>query len=70
MRPLDNDFNKKQRELVEMGIDEEDAMVMAHENTILKCITKCKELHGGPITSSEELDKLINTWSGTEATLH
>ena len=55
---------------MEMGIDEEDAMVLAHENTILKCITKCKELHGGPITSSEELDKLINTWSGTEATLH
>ena len=70
LKLLDNDFNKKQRELVEMGIDEEDAMVLAHENTILKCITKCKELHGGPITSSEELDKLINTWTGTEANLH
>ena len=53
-----------------MGIDEEDAMVLSYQNKILECIEKCKSLHGGPVTTSEELDKLIDTWSGTENDLH
>ena len=70
LKVLAKEFNQKQKELVEMGIDEEDAMVLSYQNTILNCIEKCKSLHGGPVTTSEELDKLINTWSGTEDNLH
>ena len=70
LKVLEKEFNQKQRELVEMGIDEEDAMVLSHQNSILNCIEKCKSLHGGPVTTSEELDNLINTWSGTEKSLH
>ena len=70
LKLLDNEFNEKQKELVELGIDEEDAMKLSHENKILKCVSKCKELHRGPVTTVEELENLINTWSGTEKELH
>ena len=70
LKLLDNDFNKRQIELVALGVDEEDAMKLTHENKILKCVNKCKELHGGPLTSLDELENLITAWSGTEKDLH
>ena len=70
LKLLDNDFNKKQKELVDLGIDEEDAMKLSHENKILKCVSMCKKVHGGPVISSNELENLISSWPGTEKALH
>ena len=50
LKLMENEFNKKQKELVSLGVDEEDAVKLSHENKIMKCVTMCKKLHGGPIT--------------------
>ena len=70
LKLLQNDFNKKQKELVSLGVDEEDAFELAHENKVLKCISMCKKNHGGPLTSTDELKELIQSWKGTDKQLH
>ena len=49
---------------------EEDAVKISHENKILKCISIYKKLHGGPLTTLDELTDLVKSWKGTEKLLH
>ena len=67
---MENEFNKKQKELVSLGVDEEDAVKLSHENKIMKCVTMCKKLHGGPMTTSVELSEMIKSRKGTEVIAH
>ena len=61
LKLLQNDFDKKQKDLISLGIDEEDSVKLTHENKILKCISKCKEHHNGPLTTSAELEEIIES---------
>ena len=70
LKSLANEFNKKQKALIEIGIDEEDAMKLTHENKVLKCVSMCKKLHGGALTTSDELEQTISSWPGIEKSLH
>ena len=70
LKLMENEFNKKQKALVSLGVDEEDAVKLSHENKIMKCVTMCKKLHGGPMTTSAERSEMIKSWKGTEKSLH
>ena len=38
LKVQESEFNEKQKQLITLGIDEEDAVKISHENKILKCI--------------------------------
>ena len=58
------------KKLTTLGIDEEDGVKISQKNKILKCISMCKKLHGGPLTTLDELTELVKSWKGTEKLLH
>ena len=70
LKLTETEFNEKQKELVSLGVDEEDAVKLSHGNIILKCVTMCKKLHAGPMTTSTELSEMVKSWTGTEKSLH
>ena len=56
-------FDEKQEELVKCGVDEIDASNICSENKVIKCISECKKAHGGPITETTDLHKLVQNIS-------
>ena len=51
-------FDANQRQLMKLGVDEDDAVRLSTGNKILKCLSSCKS-HGGPVTSVAELEALV-----------
>ena len=70
LKMKENDFNKKQKELLSKKVDESDALKLTQNNQILRCIDSCKKAHQGPVTSIDELKQLVADWSSTEKSLH
>ena len=51
-------FDANQRQLMKLGVDEDDAERLSTGNKILKCLSSCKS-HGGPVTSVTEFEALV-----------
>ena len=69
LKVLEKEFSDKQKGLIEMGVDEVDAMELSQENKVLKCVTGCQK-NGGPFMCTSKLREFIATWKGTEKQLH
>ena len=65
-----DNFNKKQKALVAIGVDEEDAVKLVAGNKIMRCVAQCKKSHGGPLTTAEEINDIVKNWTGMEKALH
>ena len=69
LKLLEKEFSEKQEELIDIGVDEVDAMELSQENKILKCVASCQK-HGGPFICTAKLREFIASWKGTQAKLH
>ena len=47
-----------------LGIEEEDAAKLNTGNKIIRCVVASKKSHNDPLTSVEELENMVQNWSG------
>ena len=65
-------FEEEQKKLLK-SVSQQEADLLCEENKVVKVLTKCKASHGGPLTSLEELQDLVNNWPAgpeSEKSLH
>ena len=70
LKTLEKSFKHAQRRLICSSVDEEEASILCSNNKILQCINACKQKHNGPLTTTEELNNLVNNWEVSEKLLH
>ena len=63
-------FYQHQNDLVAIGVDEEDAVKLVTGNKTMRCVAQCKKSHGGPLTTVDEINAMVQNWSGTDKALH
>ena len=51
-------------------VDNDDSAQLMQQNQIMTCIASCKEKHGGPVISTDDLKSLVQNWKGSEKNLH
>ena len=69
MNYLEKEFDESQKRLLERNVEESDVVTITQKNRVLQCISSCKDKHNGPITTIEELDKLVKQFEGNEKLL-
>ena len=70
LREKEQSFTKAQQALIDININEEDAVKLAQSNKILDCISSCRRAHNGPMTTVEELNSLVQDSKRSEKELH
>ena len=70
LKILDMEFSNNQAELAKMNVDKSDVTLLTHQNKILQCISSCKEKHGGPLTTEEDVVTLVNKLGGDDKALN
>ena len=56
---IQNEFDSKQRALIDAGVLPADAVLMTAENKIQRVVAQCRKSHGGPISEEHEVDRII-----------
>ena len=64
------EFDKTQKELISLGVDNADIETICSENRVIKVVSKCKESHNGPIDTTDDLHKLVQEKAENEKELH
>ena len=67
---IDDFLEQRSSLLVLLTVDEEDAVKLANDNKIMRCLSQCKKSHDGPLTTVEEIKMLVQNWSSTDKALH
>lgn len=66
MKQLESHFNEEQKRLLQMNVDEEDAVSLTNQNKILSFIAACKERHNGPVTNKKVLESMVRKLKTTK----
>ena len=63
-------FSDEQKELMKMNVKRDDAVLLTNRNKILHCISLCKNRHGGPLTSVQEVVEMVKKYKGDDKGLN
>ena len=58
---LQFEFDARQKSLMSAGLREDEAVILSKESQVQRVVRQCKESHGGPIHSLDELNALIKS---------
>ena len=70
MNYTEKEFNETQKRLLASNVDESDVVILTQKNKVLHSISKCKEKHNGPITTVDDLNKLLKEFENNEKLLN
>ena len=56
---VQDDFDAKQKGLIEAGVAPADAILLTSQNKIQRVVEQCRRSHGGPITEASEIENIF-----------
>ena len=59
MDKIQQEFDSKQKSLIDAGVVPADAILLTAENKIQRVVEQCRRSHGGPISDESEVEKII-----------
>ena len=70
LKEKEQSFTKAQQALIDVDVNEDDSIKLTQSNKILNCVSACRKVHNGPITTIEELDSLVQDKKRHDMALH
>ena len=59
MDKVQQEFDAKQKSLIEAGVAPADAILMTSENKIQRVVDQCRRSHGGPVSEESEVENIL-----------
>ena len=67
MDKVQQEFDTKQKTLIEAGVAPADAILLTTENKIQRVVDQCRRSHGGPVSEESEVETILDKFPDEKA---
>ena len=70
LKEKEQPFTNVEQALIDVDVNEEDSIKLTQSSKTLNCISACRKVHNGPITTIEKPDSLVQDKKRHDEALH